>query len=161
MAEKFSNYYFVDSIAQKLRAVGATLSRENIVAQFAAHGEELARMEHNRWNMQELILGFAACDRESVEEIQKALIRCRLQLESADAELQKGRINAEEHQERVKGAKAAFKATKMLYRNSIRHMHNCICAFDNIDRVDIGAKEYDAMLNGAIPDILHLVDGLE
>ena len=75
--------------------------------------------------------------------------------------LQKGRINAEEHQERVKGAKAAFKATKMLYRNSIRHMHNCICAFDNIDSVDIGAKEYDAMLNGAIPDILHLVDGLE
>lgn len=161
MAEKFSNYYFVDSIAQKLRAVGATLSRENIVAQFATYSEELARMEHNRWNMQVLILGYAACDRESVAEIQKALIRCRLQLESADAELQKGRIDAEEHQERVKGAKAAFKATKMLYRNSIRHMHNCICAFDNIDRVDIGAKEYDAMLNGAIPDILHLVDGLK
>ena len=111
--------------------------------------------------MQVLILGYAPCDRESVAEIQKALIKCRLQLESADMELQKGQISEAQHSERVKGARAAFKATKMLYRNSIRHMHNCICAFDNIDRVDIGAKEYDAMLNGAIPDILHLVDGLE
>lgn len=138
MAHKFANYYFVDSIPQKLRAVGAECTVEGITEKFARYKSELERMEHNRWDMQELVLGFAACDKESQDVIKSALRALRAK-EISQAE---------------------YKQCRDSYRTSIYHMHNCICSFEHLDNVENGAKDYDAMLNNAIPEILQLVKGI-
>ena len=138
MAHKFANYYFVDSIPQKLRAVGAECTVESITEKFARYKNELERMEHNRWDMQELVLGFAACDKKSQDVIKRALEAFRAKEIS----------------------KAEYKQCRDSYRTSIYHMHNCICSFEHLDNVENEAKDYDAMLNNAIPEILRLVKGI-
>jgi hypothetical protein len=138
MAHKFSNYYFVDSIPQKLRAVGAECTVASIARLFERYKSELERMEHNRWDLQELILGFAACDKDSQNAIKVALAKFRA-----------GKIEKDE-----------FKKCRASYRSTIYHMHSCICSFELLDNVDDGAKDYDKKLNSAIPRILRLVKGI-
>lgn len=138
MAHKFSNYYFVDSIPQKLRAVGAECTVASIARLFERYKSELERMEHNRWDLQELILGFAACDKETQDDIKASL-----------AKYKAGEIK-----------KSEFKKCLNGYRSGIYHMHSCICSFEFLDNIDEVAKDYDRLLNSAIPRILRLVKGM-
>jgi hypothetical protein len=137
MADKFSNYYFVDSIPLKLR------SRSVVKSDDALSSECFARMEHNRWVIQQLIIGYAASSPEVVKALADAIKRQNTDDVSAKA-----------------AAKAEWKALRNKHRSGIYHMHPCICTYDHIDAVDSGAKAYDELLNNAIPDILMLVDGI-
>lgn len=137
MADKFSNYYFVDSIPLKLR------SRSVVKSDYALSSECFARMEHNRWVIQQLIIGYTA----SSPEVAKALADAIKRQNTDDAYAKAA-------------AKAEWKAVRNKHRSGIYHMHPCICTYDHIDAVDSGAKAYDEVLNNAIPDILMLVDGI-
>jgi hypothetical protein len=158
MRDKFSNYYFVDSIPQKLRAVRAQLNVHSIEKSFGQYAGALARLEHNRWMVQQLILGFSACDADAVADIKGALIEKKLAL--GELERIKADLDEESYKTRKKSIDNKFKVVVNGYRNSIRHQHQCICAYDNIDNVDMGAKAYDTMLNNAIAAILRRVDGI-
>ena len=158
MRDKFSNYYFVDSIPQKLRAVRAQLNVHSIEKSFGQYAGALARLEHNRWMVQQLILGFSACDADAVADIKGALIVKKLAL--GELERIKADLDEESYKTRKKIIDNTFKDVVNGYRNSIRHQHQCICAYDNIDNVDMGAKAYDKILNDAIPEILRRVDGI-
>jgi hypothetical protein len=158
MRDKFSNYYFVDSIPQKLRAVRAQLNVHSIKKSFGQYAGALARLEHNRWMVQQLILGFSACDADAVADIKGALIEKKLAL--GELERIKADLDEESYKTRKKSIDNKFKVVVNGYRNSIRHQHQCICAYDNIDNVDMGAKAYDTMLNNAIAAILRRVDGI-
>ena len=100
-------------------------------------------MEHNRWVIQQLIIGYAA----SSPEVAKALADAIKRQNTDDAYAKAA-------------AKAEWKAVRNKHRSGIYHMHPCICTYDHIDAVDSGAKAYDEVLNNAIPDILMLVDGI-
>ena len=158
MRDKFSNYYFVDSIPQKLRAVRAQLNVHSIKKSFGQYAGALARLEHNRWMVQQLILGFSACDADAVANIKGALIEKKLAL--GELERIKADLDEKSYETRKKSIDNKFKYVVNGYRNSIRHQHQCICAYDNIDNVDMGAKAYDTMLNNAIAAILRRVDGI-
>jgi hypothetical protein len=77
------------------------------------------------------------------------------ELESIKADL-----DEESYKTRKRIIDDTFKAVVNGYKNSICHQHQCICAYDNIDNVDMGAKAYDKVLNDAIPEILRRVDGI-
>ena len=62
--KKFSNKYFVDTIMQKIRSIIAepfTLEDLKDAINCEENKEILARCEHNRWNVQQLLLGYSPC----------------------------------------------------------------------------------------------------
>lgn len=153
MVNKFSNYYFVDSIPQKIRAVGSIESIKDV-----KYLNALARMEHNRWVAQELILGFSPCSEDVTKELEAAVVALTPKLRALDNI--KTTFSEAEYKARKSEIMSDWKIIRNRHRDGISHMHPCICAFEFIDNVDVEAKRYDATLNSAIPDILRLADEL-
>ena len=92
----------------------------------------LAECEHNRWNVQQLLLGFVPADKEIDEKVQNI----------------KGKLTEEQ-----------LSRYKKNLKSPAHKVHYCICDFNHMDKVDNGAKDYDIMLNNGIPFILAHVDG--
>ena len=92
----------------------------------------LAICEHNRWNLQQLLLGFTPCPREMDEKL------CRLVAE---------------------GEMVAVDEMKGELKSSCERVHPNICDYMHLAKVDPDAQTYDAKLNSFIPRILMLVDG--
>lgn len=144
--KKLSNRYYADSIALKIRSVttpeNATLSLAERLEQYAA---PLAECEHNRWTMQELLLGFSPCDKE---------------LDDLMRRNQNGEDVTEEYKawkKRNKLADNSFRKIKDDMKECALRIHPNICDFDHLAKIDAGAQPYDAYLNKAIPTILELV----
>ena len=147
--KKWSNKYFSDLIYQKIRSIMPYVSDEAARGGYGneiysqsdwqaclekalVHAPGLDQCEHNRWNIQQLLLGFIPADKEIDEKVQN----------------KKGELTNDE----LKKYKKDLKSPK-------NKVHYCICDFDHIDKVDAEAKEYDEMLNNGIPLILAHVDG--
>ncbi len=108
----------------------------------------LAECEHNRWNIQQLLLGFSACDEE---------------LDAMFADAERGEDISSRFScwcDKNLGMKPDLTATKpkKLVKASALKLHPNICDYNHLDVVDKGAKPYDMDLNNAIPTILRLVD---
>jgi hypothetical protein len=147
--KKWSNKYFSDLIYQKIRSIMPYVSDEAARGGYGneiysqsdwqaclekalEHAPGLDQCEHNRWNIQQLLLGFIPADKEIDEKVQN----------------KKGELTNDE----LKKYKKDLKSPK-------NKVHYCICDFDHIDKVDAEAKKYDEMLNNGIPLILAHVDG--
>lgn len=139
ICNKCSNINYVDSINQKLRCI-LTVSEEIPSDQLQAtlgtaiENDELALAicEHNRWNLQQLLLGFTPCPREMDEKL------CGLVAE---------------------GEMVAVDEMKGELKSSCERVHPNICDYMHLAKVDPDAQTYDAKLNTFIPRILMLVDG--
>lgn len=116
------------------------------------HKDELAVCEHNRWNLQQLLLGYSPCDKD-LDHIFE-LINSK----SDSAEYNK--LYAEWREKNLYSRSYNKKIDKDVKECSLR-IHPNICSFAHLDRVDSGAKPYDSILNAAIPIIIDLVDGYE
>lgn len=57
-SEQWSNLYLADSIEFKLRSIGLNIETAQNVELTKEQIENLARTEHNRWNMEKLLLGY-------------------------------------------------------------------------------------------------------
>lgn len=71
--KKFSNKYFVDTIMQKIRSIiGEPFTLEDLKETINSEDnkEILARCEHNRWNVQQLLLGYSPCPKNVDLEFQ-------------------------------------------------------------------------------------------
>ena len=71
--KKFSNKYFVDTIMQKIRSIISepfTIEDLKETINSEENKEILARCEHNRWNVQQLLLGYSPCPRNVDLEFQ-------------------------------------------------------------------------------------------
>lgn len=159
VALKWSNKYYVDLMYQKLRGMMSMSQEEaiggyhNVLFERQYEGDMnlkkeldlylqkneayLAECEHNRWNMQQLLLGFSPANFE-----EDSILR---------AYIENGAV--------VKGKKEEFKQVKEEMKLSPKKVHPNICDFAHLDLVDPLAKGYDQKLNNAIPKILILVDG--
>lgn len=150
--KKWSNRFFANSISLKIRSVIPGDSRfctssaiieqlktnsasDKIIENAIKDNELLAKCEHNRWNVQQLILGYYPCDRGLFEEFVKLNSNSALGLDNGE-----------------------FKRKKAEVKENELHMHPNICSYSCLDSVDSGAKVYDIQLNNAIPKILSLVD---
>lgn len=159
VALKWSNKYYVDLMYQKLRSIMPMTQEEaiggyhnplfarkyegemNLEKELDAYLEKnkacLAECEHNRWNIQQLLLGFAPAN--------------VLEDNQLKAYVQDGAVAKEKKEE--------FKQLKEQMKHSSAKVHPNICDFAHLDLVDPGAKGYDQKLNTAIPKILIMVDG--
>ena len=172
--KKFSNRYFVDSISQKIRMLKAVgLDYDALKSCIDANADVLARCEHNRWNVQQLLMGYSPCDKDADSEFR------RLNDEYANAyaafkvwsktvgweklskEKQTVLMMSEECCIALNRAKEAFKSAKEGCKECEDRVHPNICSFDHLDYVDFGAKSYDIYLNSVIPTIKLLVDDRE
>ena len=93
----------------------------------------LAQTEHNRWNIEKLLMGFSPINKEQDE-------RYRLLVKDKNSD--------------------AIEQLKQAHKSSVANIHPNICEFKHLKDIDkYGALKYDVMLNNAIPYILLLVDG--
>lgn len=180
IAKKWSNKFFVDAIYQKIRGIAPDLffgedvagaykdkifrkaSVEEVVVRLKAALKEneklLGQCEHNRWNVQQLLMEFSPCGRLEDEhccELNRKLKEKKLQKE----DISKGSPAYAEMEKAVKQAKADFKANKERLKESEYRIHPNICGYSHLDEVDSGAKQFDIDLNNAIAEIIILVDG--
>lgn len=149
--KKISNKLFVDSIYQKLRCImdlseNETLGEygnpifdnrsfvQDVKSVIQSHASIVAKCEHNRWNTEQLLMGFTP-------------------MKSADDE-QFRQLVDENNKEKINKKKSELK-------ESSAKVHPNICDFEHLNMVDPDAKAYDYALNVAIPDILIRVDGYE
>ncbi len=173
--KKFSNRYFADSISLKIRSIKAVgLSIKELDEAIKRHEEILARSEHNRWNIQQLIQGYAPCDKLLDKEF--ATLNATYKADN-DAlrewcERNGWKNLSEEKRKEIKASdstykelesnnnksKAAFKSKKDDCKEGENRIHPNICAYDHLDDIDFGAKSYDIFLNSIIPTIRLLID---
>lgn len=149
--KKISNKLFVDSIYQKLRCImdlseNETLGEygnpifdnrsfvQDVKSVLQSHASTVAKCEHNRWNVEQLLMGFTPMKSTDDEQFRKLV--------------------AENNEEKINKKKSELK-------ESSAKVHPNICDFEHLNMVDPGAKAYDYALNVAIPDILIRVDGYE
>ena len=135
--DKWSNCYLANSFETKIRSIAGdiddvVLHYDDLVAAFAALNMEMAECEHNRWNMQQLLMGFRAFyDSEMVQMMNEAD-------EAASPKERQAIIN------RIKKEK----------KNSEERAHLNIRSFAALLELDGEAYKYDEIFNGAIPAIM-------
>lgn len=147
--KKWSNYFFADTMYQKLRGAYADRTRlliggynddmykrpswqTEMEEAIANNLQAMAFAEHNRWNMEQLLMGYSPCQK-------------------ADDDLLQTLVRDEQTEEQYQ--------TKKALKLSAAKVHPNICDYEHLSLIDPNAKEYDIQLIYAIPRILMLVDG--
>jgi hypothetical protein len=125
IAEQYANMNFVDAINQKLRS-GLELA---YATNLNSNSEDaFAESEHNRWNIDRLLLGYSPCDAESDLQLRV------LQKQQKDTSIFKNKL-----------------------KESPARIHPNICDHKHLSEIDVEAYPYDKELNSYIPTILSLV----
>jgi hypothetical protein len=181
--KKWSNYFLVDTIYQKLRGIympealyellhssgDALVTSQQLheAAMIGTYNDEmfadaewqtrieqaieknmqaLMISEHNRWNMQQLMMGVSPCLKPD-DDMLRQLIQ--------DMTLAKKEGRMQDHEQ----AKAEQKNLKNMLKRSTDNVHPNICDFDHLKVTDPEAEDSDIYLTRAIPRILMMVDG--
>lgn len=152
VCKKMASKCFVDAMYQKLRNC-MELTKEEATGGYnnalfysedamdritrALHDNEafLAQMEHNRWNAEKLLTGFAPIEKDDDDKLRSLVVN--------------GQVTD----------KQAFNDLKNRLKASPMNVHPNICDFTHLDLIDPWAKDYDQLLNNVIPQLLVLVDG--
>lgn len=179
IANKWSNKFFVDTIYQKIRGIAPGLfhgeniagayknklfkdgANENIeptlIEALRKYETILGQCEHNRWNVQQLLMEFSPCGKHDDE------ICCMLNDAYRQTYLKKKEYDEKSLPYNIKiafnEAKDDFKSKKESLKESEDRVHPNICGYSHLDEVDFGAKQFDINMNNAIPVILMKVDG--
>lgn len=143
-AKRFSNLYNVMTIPTKMRSLGHD---DNDWDTFYAISEkevqEIAEVEHNRWNVEELILGFRPCtdaETKAVEASINEYLRCQRtnQLDGWALKDKRGRICT----------------LKEIYKeDDLRRAHYDLRPYSDlrIDKSGLNVRHYDIDLSACIP----------
>ena len=159
--KKWSNRFFADSIWVKIRCAmpgkAGFMCAEDILHRLETDRSEtvetiqkvlndnvsIARCEHNRWNVQQLLLGYLPCDRQTFVELQEMNRVINRETTAPDI---------------IKSVRSEFDSRKKKAKESELRMHPNICDYDLLDSVDSDARDYDRILVNAIYKIIDLVD---
>lgn len=179
IANKWSNKFFVDTMYQKIRGIvpelfdgenvagayknklfkdGVDKNIESVLIEaFKKNEVILGQCEHNRWNVQQLLMEFSPCGKHDDEEC------CMLNNAYREISLKKQEYDEKSLPDVIRlafnKAKTDFKSKKENLKESEDRIHPNICGYSHLDDVDFGAKQFDINMNNAIPMILVKVDG--
>jgi hypothetical protein len=167
----WSNRFFADSMYIKIRNVmqhdpkyGSYASVLKLLASdldgtiakitdaINGHKDSLAYCEHNRWTMQQLILGYSPADEvldKIFEDLENKVISKQV---ATDRYRQWKLANLRTSELRFENIKDDVKASSL-------RIHPNICSMEHLSKVDAGAVPYDEDLNAAIPTVIKIVDG--
>lgn len=139
--DKWSNRYLSNSFRSKLRSIGGnyddiTAHYPIICSLFEKHKMEMAECEHNRWNVQQLLMGFRAYKDDELVEYKRL------------------KDNAQSSSE----AQASFKEFKNKMKTSPEKVHLNICSISTLHELDVDAEGYDEVFNASIPAILKCIE---
>ncbi len=184
--KRLSNKYFADSIYQKLRGV---LSENEYKSLVEAYSDEslcklrgvltnettdaenlqkrllLAICEHNRWNVEQLMFGYAPCSNADDKRLHQLDEYCQMGIDDLDEldgltlpnRIEDAKIKLQ-HKELADIMENIYKEEKDDLKQGPHRVHPNICDYAHLDDIDHGAKGYDLQLNSVIPYILELVD---
>ncbi len=197
--KKWSNKFFVDSMYHKIKNALYNMDRTaeydaiinavrlgqspniRVIAEALKEYEgPLAESEHNRWNIEQLLLGYSASD-EKLDEVFRLKVLAEQfkalakEYEEEEGDKKKSSQYSDQAKKYIEMAKEKYarwvkdnnlcieiKADKFKPKNEVKEcewrIHPNICSYSHMDAVDPGAKPYDRMLNNAIPAILESVD---
>lgn len=179
IANKWSNKFFVDTIYQKIRGIvpelfdgenvagpyknklfkdGVDKNIESVLIEaFKKNEVILGQCEHNRWNVQQLLMEFSPCGKHDDEEC------CMLNNAYREISLKKQKYDETSLPDVIRlafnKAKTDFKSKKENLKESEDRIHPNICGYSHLDDVDFGAKQFDINMNNAIPLIILRIDG--
>jgi hypothetical protein len=209
--KKWSNYFFVDTMHQKLRGIYMPLKLQELLQQSASEGDQvaldaqlravaiiggyndamyddsnwqkeieaaiehnmhaLAICEHNRWNVQQLLMGFAPADELKLKEFAQLESNKKTEVARNARDRWRKAVNwnqmteplerkrAKEHQLYKQSPYGIYDEKKNELKHGSLHIHPNIIHYDLLDIYDTGAKGYDEKLNDGIPLTLVHVDG--
>lgn len=161
VAQQWSNKYFVDSMHQKLRCMCGDDNDNG----------SMARCEHNRWNVQQLLMGFAPADELKLKEFAQLESNKKTEVARNARDRWRKAVNwnqmteplerkrAKEHQLYKQSPYGIYDEKKNELKHGSLHIHPNIIHYDLLDIYDTGAKGYDEKLNDGIPLTLVHVDG--
>jgi hypothetical protein len=171
--KKWSNKYFADSIYIKIRNImmgeryfssaslmkylfmnNASRGFKALEEAIANNSEALARCEHNRWNIQQLILGYSPCDEEldKIFELRNIEGKRSPKVKEEYLKWKEKALNVSGDINRLGDIKDDVKECEL-------RIHPNLCSYDHLMKVDSGARQYDTDLNNAILRIITIVDG--
>ncbi len=138
---KWSNMYLANSFETKLRSAGCPTQKYDDNYQCnRSHLEDkmfiYSKCEHDRWNVQQLLMGFRAYTEAENNEY---------------GTLKKNKDNSAE-------ALQAYKDYKNEKKTGFAKAHLNICPFARLDEVDNSVKAYDEAFIRSIPAILKVVE---
>lgn len=131
--KKWSNCFFADSIRQKIRSICNGDARLSLEEALQSHKETLGISEHNRWNMEQLLMGYAPCNHDDDDKLRELV---------------------------ETGNQIAQYEFKNNLKMSAAKVHPNICDYDHLSSIDPVAKEYDIQLIYAIPQIITLAGSM-
>lgn len=139
MFDRWSNKYLANSFETKLRSLGHTIFKMDfnldvVSASIENNKEVMAECEHNRWNVQQLLMGFRAYTNEELENYLKIIY---------------------DDKDKEKSERKAYKDRK---KKGEGKAHLDICSYDKLKEIDKGVDVYDKILNTAVPYILKLTE---
>ena len=102
----------------------------------------MAICEHNRWNVEKLMMGYSMI----TEKENKMLIEFVQMRKKYDPKNEVTKLKYDEYNAKHEKMKADLKT-------GYRKAHPNICDYLHLDKADPGAKNYDEILNAAIPYI--------
>lgn len=140
ISHKWSNRYLANSFETKLRSIGACykdidIHYENMRSQFENLKMEMAECEHNRWNVQQLLMGLRAYKDEELKKY----------------------YNLKRNASSNNDSMVEFSNFKEKMKNSPEKVHLNICSISSLFELDPDTEEYDVVFNDAIPAILKSV----
>lgn len=119
-AKRWSNIYNANSIRTKLRSVGwkdgEKFSKDLVVI--------MAMTEHNRWNVEQLLMHYSPVSKEELEELENL-----------------NKNDREKH-----------KAMNVELKRKMRHID--ICSYNHLKDVDEGVDRYDKALSESLPYLI-------
>ena len=140
MFHRWSNKYLANSFETKLRSLGryttsnVELNLDVLSVKMDENKEAMAECEHNRWNMQQLLMGFRAY---------------------TDGELRQYLAIVCENKDEQKAKRKKYKKEK---QNGKDRAHLDICSYAKLKEIDAGVMGYDEKLNAAVPYILKITE---
>lgn len=182
--QRLSNKYFADSIYAKLRAVldqekykelcnsypdEILIQLKSLLTEKGSKEKEyLARCEHNRWNIQQLLFGYATCTKMDDEKF-KMLNEKREKAKSMYDDWKENVgwksmspleriVCKDKNTEYANLPHGVYDKEKKNLKTGLDRIHPNICDYNHLDEIDSGAKGYDEYINAIIPEILKLVD---
>lgn len=180
IANKWSNKFFVDSIYGKVRGILPELIQDGMVSgsykdklfdsekcsewidrliyALKKYEHELAVCEHNRWNVQQLLMEYWPCEKKD-DRVFQVLNNQYKQVTGTLGITSESDPKYNELKVRKNVVKAEFDRIKKQCKTSEYRIHPNLCSYEHLDNVDSEAKNYDKYLNNSIPALLILVDG--
>jgi hypothetical protein len=152
----WSNIYQLNTIEFKLRSLGGEFDYvENGVKKCLLDNADVkvhfAQVEHNRWNVEKLLMGYRPMADSVLDEAELADVKAYLKIDDfAEDEVRQKDLYYDRDNQTYK-----FKAVKKFYKDGPMKIHPNICPFDWLPMED---KNYDICFTLAMPFLKKKLD---